>query len=61
MDWLFLVAVVVVVLLVPFMYSSHGAVQYHSRFVFYIFSVSLTALACLPLYCLNPLSVKNSL
>lgn len=56
-----LVLAVVVVLLMPFLYDSHGAVHYHICFVFYILSVSLTALVCTPLYCLSPLNVRNAM
>jgi hypothetical protein len=52
---------VLVLLLLPFFYDSHSAYHYHSRFVVYIGSVSLTALACIPLYCLNPLNVRNAM
>jgi hypothetical protein len=50
-----------VILLLPFLYDSHSAFHYHSRFVIYIVSVSLTALMCIPLFCLNPLNVRNSM
>jgi hypothetical protein len=59
LELLFLVGVVLVLL--TFMMNSHGALQYHSRFAFYIVSVSFTAMSCIPLYCLNPLNVKNAM
>ncbi|XP_021929074.1 1-acyl-sn-glycerol-3-phosphate acyltransferase alpha-like isoform X2 [Zootermopsis nevadensis] len=49
------------ILLLPFVYDSHGTFRYHSRFAFYIVSVSFTAMICSPFYCLNPFNVKNSL
>jgi hypothetical protein len=60
MDLLLILAVLVVLLLL-FLYDSQGPFHYHSRFVFYIGSVSLTALTCIPLYCLNPLNVRNAM
>lgn len=59
LDLLYLVGVVLVLL--TFMMNSHGPLQYHSRFAFYIVSVSFTAMSCIPVYCLNPLNVKNAL
>jgi len=52
---------VLVLLLLPFLYDSHSAYHYHSRFVVYIVSVSLTALLCIPLFCLSPLNVRNAM
>jgi hypothetical protein len=51
--------VLVVLLLLLFLYDSQSAFHYHSCFIFYIGSVSLTALVCIPLYCFNPLNVRN--
>jgi hypothetical protein len=59
LDFLLLVGVVLALL--AFMSNCHGALQYHSRFAFYILSVSFTALSCIPLYCLKPLNVKNAM
>jgi hypothetical protein len=55
------ILVVLVLLLLPFLYDSHSAFHYHICFVFYIGSVSLTALLCIPLFCLNPLNVRNAM
>lgn len=59
LDLLLLVGVVLVLL--TFMLNCHGALQYHSRFVFYVVSVSFTAMSCIPFYCLSPLNVKNAI
>jgi hypothetical protein len=56
-----LLLVVMVLVLLTIMMNSHGALQYHSRFAFYVVSVSFTAMSCIPLYCLSPLNVKNAL
>jgi hypothetical protein len=52
---------VLVLLLLPFLYDSHSAFHYRSRFAVYIGSVSLTALVCIPLYCFSPLNVRNAM
>jgi hypothetical protein len=56
-----ILAVLVLLLLLPFIYDSNSAFHYHSRFAVYIGSVSLTALVCIPLFCLSPLNVRNAL
>ncbi|XP_069696357.1 1-acyl-sn-glycerol-3-phosphate acyltransferase alpha-like isoform X2 [Periplaneta americana] len=55
------ILIVLLILSLPFLYDTKGAVYYHTRFAFYILSVSLVAIVCIPLYCLNPLNVKNIL
>jgi hypothetical protein len=55
------VLVLLLLLLLPFLYDSHSAFHYHSCFVFYIVSVSFTALVCIPLFCFNPLNVRNAM
>ena len=55
------IVVVLVLLLLPLRYDSHSAFHYHSRFVFYVGSVSLTALVSIPLFCLSPLNVRNAM
>ncbi|KAJ9592759.1 hypothetical protein L9F63_015575, partial [Diploptera punctata] len=52
---------VMVILALPFLYDTHGPLQYHSRFIFYIASVSATATACIPIFMLRPWNVKNIL
>jgi hypothetical protein len=56
-----LLLALVLILLLPFLYDPHGAFHYHSCFAFYVISVSFTATICIPLFCLNPINVKNSL
>jgi hypothetical protein len=58
---LFPLLALVLILLLPFLYDSHGTFNYHSRFAFYIVSTSFTALICIPFFCLSPLNVKNAL
>lgn len=60
LTWL-TVLIMLLILALPFLYDTQGAIHYHSHFAFYILSVSLTAIACIPLFCLRPLDVKNTL
>nr|CAD7442814.1 unnamed protein product [Timema bartmani] len=56
------IAVLILIIAIPFLYDSpKSAIRYHGCYVVYIATVSITAIGCIPLFCLNPLNVKNIL
>nr|CAD7400196.1 unnamed protein product [Timema cristinae] len=56
------IAVLILIIAIPFLYDSpKSAIRYHGCYVVYIATVSITSIGCIPLFCLNPLNVKNIL
>jgi hypothetical protein len=62
MDLLALTALaMVLILLLLFLYDSHGPFHYYSCFVFFSVITSLTAVICLPINLIRPVTVKYPL